>query len=900
MNRKTGTMVLIQEDLMQQEHNAGLHGDWLQFMILTTKLELPPLPADTMDRPRLSLQCKELFQSKVTLLTAPAGSGKSTLLGSWVRSEAVHAACVCLDDKDQDPLQFWLYIIHALDRVREGLCGDVLPHFLQRYPIDPRSALILLLNRVAQANQHALLILDDYHAVTQSEIHEQMQYFIENLPLSIHLVLSSRTYPPFKLEKLRLRGELKHFTLQELAFTAEEGIEFCQEIMQLDIAGEDARGWVQQTEGWAAGLKLLALSHAWGADSLVSPSTSLSREDHGQPGERTISDYLLEEVFQRQSPEMQQFLLRTAITRRMNSSLCQVLSDMQEAPHLLRQLEKEHLFLVPLDRERHWYRYHHLFSAFLKRELARYGTEQVNELHALAAHWYEQQGYPAEALDHYILGQHMQDAARLLEELFAHFIMGEWWTLRRYFDVLPLEIVKAHPKLYMSYLFLVAREMPYGQMVKQLDELEHVIGVHLQGQLEPEIVGYLLQVICVMRAYMAYLNRDLDGLAHYLVSYIDQGYPDDIAFQYMDYDRRESMRLRSFHGVNGYLRRGEACFGAITERWFAEHAYVTSYYGVGYGEILMEQDRLSEAVSYADRALEVALQIKVAALLVPAYVLKARLELTLGRPEEGMKLLQQLTGLLSVKDMDYWQPALEAHQHRILLEVSPVESAQTILVKPAGEGCMAAETSCDQIFHSMVRIRAMIILEQYDFAQEELRRIRNQAEERDWLTEQVECALLESIMLQKQGFTDASVAALSRALVLGGPEGYIRSFVAEGEQIRRLLQDYLYLRRTKAIQDDGVKMAYVKQLLSAFARDKRARGLSSVGESNLDTKEVGLSPMEQKIFGYIAEGLTSKQIAAEFGISPGTVNTHIRRVFAKLGASSRTHAVQIAEQRGLL
>ncbi|UOK65115.1 hypothetical protein MT997_12465 [Paenibacillus sp. OVF10] len=168
---------------MQQEQTAGLHGDWLQFMILTTKLELPPLPADTMDRPRLSLQRKELFQSKVTLLTAPAGSGKSTLLGSWVRSEAVHAACVCLDDKDQDPLQFWLYIIHALDRVSKELCGDVLPHFLQRYPIDPRSALILLLNRVAQTNQHTLLILDDYHAVTQREIHEQMQYFIENLPL---------------------------------------------------------------------------------------------------------------------------------------------------------------------------------------------------------------------------------------------------------------------------------------------------------------------------------------------------------------------------------------------------------------------------------------------------------------------------------------------------------------------------------------------------------------------------------------------------------------------------------------------------------------------------------------------------------------------------------------------
>nr|WP_186811664.1 LuxR C-terminal-related transcriptional regulator [Paenibacillus xylanexedens] len=889
---------------MQQEQTAGFHGDWLQFMILTNKLELPPLPADTMDRPRLSSQYDEVMQSKMTLLTAPAGSGKSTLLGSWLRSAAGQAACVCLDEKDQDPLQFWLYIIHALDRVRQGLCAEILPQFLQRYPVEPRAALILLLNRVAQSGQHTMLILDDYHAITRPEVHSQMQDFIENLPSSIHLVISSRTDPPFKLEKLRLRGELKQLTLQDLAFTPEEGIDFCQNVMRMEHASENALGWVQHTEGWAAGLKLLALSHTLGAGTVKSSMVNMTsfppRTKDQEAGNRNISDYLLEEVFQRQSPEMQRFLLRTAITRRMNSRLGQVLSGLHEAPQLLRQLEKEHLFLIPLDREGEWYRYHHLFSAFLRRELRRNHAELANELHGFAALWYEQNGYPSEALDHYILGLHLEDAARLLEELFAHFIMGEWWTLRKYFDVLPLEIVKARPKLYMSYLFLVAREMPYGEMVKQLDELEHVIRVHLQGQVAPEIIEYLLQVICVMRAYMAYLNRDLEGLSSYLVSYIDQGYPDDIAFQYMDYDRRESMRMRSFHGVHGYLRRAEACFGAITKRWYDEPAYVTSYYGAGYGEVLMEQDQLSEAVKYAERALEVALQIKVAAILVPAYVLKARLELHSGRAEEGIKLLQQAESLLSEKDREYWKSVLEAHRNRIGLEQSPVDTATHILANPVDEQQMLVEMSCDQLFQWMVRLRAAVALEHYDYAQEELQRVREHAEKRDLLTEQIECALLESVILQKQGDSGAGIVALSRALVLGEPEGYIRSFVSEGEPVKWLLQQYLVLRRKKAISDDGVKLAYVKQLLSAFVQNQKVRGRSAPDEAKHEQKEVGLSPMEQKIFGHIAEGLTSKQIAAEFGISPGTVNTHIRRVFAKLGASSRTHAVQIAEQRGLL
>ncbi|MFS0870273.1 LuxR C-terminal-related transcriptional regulator [Paenibacillus xylanilyticus] len=876
---------------MHQEHTRGLEDDWIQFMILTTKLELPPLPPDTLDRPRLSSNREQLYQFKVTLLTAPAGSGKSTLLGSWVQHE--QAACVCLDDKDQDPLQFWLYVIHALDRVRTGFCRDILPHFLRGYSIQPRSALVLLLNHLALSDKPVLLILDDYHAVTQAEIHEQMEYFIENMPPSTHLVLSSRTSPPFRLEKLRLRGELGQVMLQDLAFTAEEGIEFCQGAMKLNITSADARNWVLQTEGWVAGLKLLALSHIASAEEdkstrSTSPLAQPLREDPHHFGDRSVSEYLLEEVFYQQSQELQHFLLRTSVVHRMNSDLSRVLTGMEDAPQLLRHLEKEHLFLIAMDREANWFRYHHMFSSFLRRELARYGTEQVNALHAKAAQWYEQQGYSAEALDHYILGQHMQDAARLLEELFAHFIMGEWCTLRKYFDVLPQEVVKARPKLYMSYLFLIARERPYGQMMKELDELEHMIEVHLHDQLPPEIRRYLLQVVCVMRAYMAYLNRDLQGLSDYLISYIDQGYPDDIAFQYMDYDRRESMRLRSFHGVNGSLQRGEMCFGTITNRWFSENSYVTSYYGTGYAEVKLEQNHLSEATRYADLALEVALQIKVAALLVPAYVLRARIELAQGRPNAGIKLLQQLSVLLSAKDLEYWHPIIQAHQHRLQLEIQPTETAQLMIDDSIVER-VNPEISCDQVFSSLVRVRARILLGENELSLIELERLRKLAEERGWLTEQVECGLLEAQILQRQGHKVESMVPLSRAIVIGSSEGYIRSFVNEGEPVKRLLQHYLHLRRTHSIQDSGIKLAYVKELLAAFAKQNR-EGVSSVR----------LSPMEQRVFGYIAEGLTSRQIAAEFGISAGTVNTHIRRVFAKLGANSRAHAVQIAEQQGWL
>ncbi|WP_153977614.1 LuxR C-terminal-related transcriptional regulator [Paenibacillus xylanilyticus] len=875
---------------MHQEHTAGPEENWIQFMILKTKLELPPLPANTLDRPRLSSTREQLYKFKVTLLTAPAGSGKSTLLGSWVQHE--QAACVCLDDKDQDSLQFWLYVIHALDRVKPDFCREILAHFLRGYSMNPRSALVLLMNHLALAEQPVLLILDDYHAVTQAEIHEQMEYFVENMPPSVHLVLSSRTSPPLKLEKLKLRGELRQVMLQDLAFTAEEGVKFCQDALKLNVTSSHVHDWVQQTEGWVAGLKLLALSYTDSTDQVRSRSANrlapTSQDDQHHYGDRSVSEYLLEEVFHRQSPEMQHFLLSTSVVQRMNGDLCRALTDIGEAPQLLRHLEKEHLFLITMDRGAYWFRYHHMFSSFLRRELARSGTEQVNALHAKAARWYEQQGYAAEALDHYIHGQHVQDAARLLEELFAHFIMGEWWTLRRYFDVLPQEVVKARPKLYMSYLFLIARERPYGEMMKELDGLENMIQVHLQGQLPPEISSYLLQVVCVMRAYMAYLNRDLQGLSDHLISYIDQGYPDDIAFQYMDYDRRESMRLRSFHGVNGSLQRGEQCFGTITNRWFAESSYVTSYYGTGYAEIKLEQNRLSEAIHYADRALDIALQIKVAALLVPAYVLKARIETAQGRPNEGMKLLQQLCVLLSVKDLEYWQPIIQAHQYRLQLEIQPVATAQLVVDDSIIE-IVNPEISCDQVFSSLVRVRAKLLLGDEEESLNELKRIRTLAEERNWLTEQVECGLLEAQILQRQGHQEECMAPLLRAIAIGSSEGYIRSFINEGEPVKSLLQHYLHLRRTHSIPDSGIKLAYVKELLSAFAKENRG-GIPSVR----------LSPMEQRVFGYIAEGLTSKQIAAEFGISAGTVNTHIRRVFAKLGASSRAHAVQIAEQQGWL
>lgn len=890
---------------MQQPLSSPRPKDWLQFVLLSTKLELPELPEGTIDRPRLSGMIRAVSSRKAALLVAPAGSGKSTLLGCWTKRWAHQAACVALDEGDNDPLVFWLYILHAIDRARPGLAEEILPAFMPLFPANPRSALNLLLNACSRDEEPLLLVLDDYHAIRDEAIHTGVAFFIEHMPPGFHVVLASRTLPPLKLERLRSRGGLTEVNLGDLAFSKEEAIELCRDSMQLDISDEQAIVWQERTEGWAAGMKLLAMSH--GRSGIAASETAAASESLQaiSANERWISDYLFEEVFQQQPEPVKHFLLSTSVLSRMNSRLSAALAEIEQGGLMLRHLEKEHLFLVPLDAEGEWYRYHHLFSQFLRKELKTVAPDKIASLHLTAGRWLEQAGLPAEAMIHYLEGGHTDAAADLLEELFSVLIMQEWWTLRRYFDQLPMDAIVSRPKLYLSYLFLVCGEQPYEKTSRQMDELEEIIGRFVDS---PEQQGYLFCIVCVMRAYIAYLNKDLNGLSRYLIEYIDKGYPDDEAFSYMDYERRESMRLRSFHGVTGSLKLAEECFGAIVKRWFDEPAYVTSYYGVGYAEMLLEKNRLGEAERYAARSLEIAKQLKYAALLVPATVLQAKLRFIQGYAAEAARLLGELEAELTETDAAYWHPAVTAHKNRLLLETEESEAfALRLLEQPAPE---LPEKSCDQLNGSLIRVRAMLKLERHEEALAELQRIRQLAEGRELLTERIETELLEAAVYVGKDLPHAALAALSKALRLAEPEGYVRSFISEGAVIRKLLASYASMRRSNRLREPEIGMAYVKQLLLAIETDEATAHARNTGSADINgadaqngitaSKAVSISPMEQKILGYISKGYTSKHIAVELGISAGTVNTHIRRVFGKLNASSRTHAVQIASQLGLL
>jgi LuxR family maltose regulon positive regulatory protein len=417
------------------------------YPILKTKLYIPPLRASLVTRPRLLERLDAGLRAgcKLTLLSAPAGFGKTTLLSEWVaacarREPRVPVAWVSLDGGDNDPLWFWSYWIAALQTLHPQVGHDALAALQSGSSLEP--LLTGLLNQIADVSEPVVLVLDDWHAITEPSVSDSVAYFVAHAPPAMHLVLSSRADPPWPLARLRARGEITELRANDLRFTAQEAAQFLQQGMRLDLSAQDVALLEQRTEGWIAGLQMAALSlrdRPDGSAVLVALSGT----------HRFILDYLVEEVLDRQSPGIREFLLRTSILDRMTSALCDAVADREDSQVILGQLEQANLFLVPLDDERRWYRYHHLFADLLRSRLEQsVGAQGLAPLHRRASAWYEKSGRIAEAMSHMRATGDVKGVARLVEgNALAMMDRGQLKTLAQWLELLPGEVTRARPWL---------------------------------------------------------------------------------------------------------------------------------------------------------------------------------------------------------------------------------------------------------------------------------------------------------------------------------------------------------------------------------------------------------------------------------------------------------------------
>ena len=383
--------------------------------LLETKLYRPDWSADRVSRPRLIDRIHP--QRKLSLISAPAGFGKTTLLAEWIAAVPNRrVAWVSLDQSDHDPAVFWSYLITALQNIQPSLGERSLALLQSPQPPPTESVLMTLLNELAAVEGEIALILDDYHGIETPAIHDGIGFLLSHLPPQVHLIIASRADPPLSLARLRSHGDLTELRVSDLRFTPDEAAAFLNRVMGLEISAADVAALEQRTEGWIAGLQLAALSMQ-GRENIADFVAAFSGDD------RYIVDYLLEEVLQRQPDHVRRFLLQTAILERLSGALCDAVTDQTGGQAMLETLERGNLFLIPLDNQRQWYRYHHLFADVLQAHALMAWPERILSLHGQASEWYEQHDLFSEAIRHALAAQDFERAAGLIEQV--------WPTMRR-------------------------------------------------------------------------------------------------------------------------------------------------------------------------------------------------------------------------------------------------------------------------------------------------------------------------------------------------------------------------------------------------------------------------------------------------------------------------------------
>src|SRR6266581_5991148 len=617
---------------------------------LATKLHVPRPPLQLVRRPHLVERLQEAVERPLTLIAAPAGFGKTTLLSTWIEHASLPTAWISLEHDDDDLTRFWSYMFTALARVHPGSGTSALA-LLQASTLSPlppiETALSVWINELATLPHEIALVLDDYHLITAQPIHRAITYLLDHLPPQLHVIIATRADPPLPLARLRTRGHLTEIRAADLRFTAEETAAFLTRALGLELSDQDIATLEARTEGWIAGLQLAALSMQGRKD--IPGFLEAITGSH-----RYIIDYLVEEVLARQPEPVQTFLLQTAILERLQGSLCEAVMGVMREPGgeasgqaMLEQLEQANLFLVPLDDERRWYRYHQLFAEALRHRLKRRQPAQVHELHRRASTWYEQHGLVRDAVHHALAAADFEQAVRLMEQAVDSLVRrGEIATLQRWVDALPHELILSHIELSVWQGWLLFVSGKHDAAERHLQDIERTFGINRASAEHSEQQTMasgafnqtaILGRIAAIRASIAVTQGDLPrtiALSRLALEYLPQ---ESMARAYV------AWYLGKAHWLSGDVGAASiALVEASRVSWEVDHPYAVFLIAHDLAHLQITQGHLHQADRTYRRALQLAIQRGGhQPALGPAYVGRGNLEREWNHLDAATSLLQE-------------------------------------------------------------------------------------------------------------------------------------------------------------------------------------------------------------------------------------------------------------------
>ncbi|MDX1416781.1 MAG: hypothetical protein R3293_21445, partial [Candidatus Promineifilaceae bacterium] len=840
--------------------------------ILQTKLHVPQLRPSLVPRPHLIEKLNDGLDGKLTLISAPAGFGKTTLVAEWgsqlagssriPHSEIRDRLCwLSLDEGDNDLTRFLVYFITALSQAGgiEDAFGAEMVNILHTPQPSPAEVILTaVINQIAALPNKIVLIFDDYHCIDTSSIDDALAYLLEHLPPQLHLVIATRDDPHLPVARLRSRGQLTELRAADLRFSSSESAEFLNQVMGLNLAAEDVAALESRTEGWIAGLQLAAIA-------LQGPASQPGRREVATlvnsftGSHRFVMDYLIEEVLEQQPDNVQTFLLQTAVLKRMNSSLCNAVTGLDDGRTILDTLERANLFIVPLDEERQWYRYHHLFADLLQRRMRQSQRDILPTLHDRASAWYAQNGFVSDAIEHALHAGDFERAAQLLiEPVDTIWRRGEHAKLRRWLEMIPLSIVMSKAKLcifHAWYLFAGGRHDLAEEVLQAAEEALDAHGEQTSTPIPPEAGQLQLQGrIAAIRSFMASYRGDVPAIirqarqALALLPEVDltwrssaaitlgdaQGFAGDMAAAYearlaaaqacqaagdlyfvLIANLKLAITLRAMGKLQATIDMCRQQMHLMRDRGLASTPLAGWCLAV-WGETLAELNDLDGALHHAQKGVDLIERGIDLAMRGWSYLCLVRVLFSRGAIVEAEALIQNLADLGRESDIPPWiANQMSAWQVRLWLEQENVSYASQWITERGLDTAVAQKTLPQMDFFLLIDYitvaRILLAQGRLDETIWLLQNLQQVAEAGGRITRLIEIRLLQALAFQAADIHARALDALTGVFTYAEPEGFIRIFLDEGPPMTRLLQT---AARHKMAPD------YVRRLLSTFPLDQ--------------------------------------------------------------------------------
>jgi len=893
--------------------------------ILATKLFIPPPRDNAVLRRHLIEWLDKRLGRKLTVVSAPAGFGKTTLLSEWVARCGHPIAWFSLDEGDNDPVRFWSHFIAALQTIVPNIGDDTLTAIQSPQTPTIESVLTSLLNEISALSKDFIIVLDDYHAIDSNPIDAALAFLIEKQPPCMHLVIATREDPDLPLARLRVRDQLTELRIKDLRFTEFEVADFLNQTMGLHLSAEDIAALETRTEGWIAGLQLAALSMQGLEDT-----AGFIRSFTGS--HRFVLDYLLEEVLHKQPENIQTFLLQTSVLEHMCGALCDaiLLNSSITGQEMLARLERANLFVIPLDHDRKWFRYHHLFRDLLRQRLMlKITSDEIARVHIHASEWLEANGDIAEAFRHALAGADVDRAARLAESAWQ--AMNESFQMRVWLgwvNQLPSSVIRVRPVLCTQ---IGLAHMDLGNVdgsESSLRDAEQSLKLPSNEMIvtEKELFQTLPIQIAFGRAYNAQSQNRFSEAVKYAELALDL-IPSKDDFIYV----QVSTILSGTHWANGNLDEASK----LIDDWVetskqAGNIFFAVAGSFGKADILIAQGRLHDATETYKQALKFASAHNAEGHTAHHHLGLGMLYHEMGEDEHAAQHLQksfELGRQTTIVDWAYrkslTQARLKESEGDLDNALDLLDEAQRFYVRTPQPNLRPVDAIKAQVYLKQRKLSkaqewahksGLSLLDTPDYLHEferlaltrvALAEYQNDPNDQPWLDtlgllerqltlaekqnrlrSRIDILILQALAFHANGDIAKALAPLEQAMMLAEPEGFLRIFVDEGKPMVEILSKL----------NAKILNSYAKRILALLEPSRNGLSLSVTPQPLIEP----LSERELEVLRLIAQGLSNQEITQKLFVALSTVKGHNLRIFAKLQAKSRTEAVAHARELGLL